>query len=175
MNERVYNCFQWREIVHSNHAARRCLINYAIGPSTLKLCLQYLDKITTTLVSCKSMQPCIGSITCSTNYKYCIHCFLLFLAGGGVFSLSTIDLSTLDSLILFIHQLLIASHKQFKGGSECVDELQVIVFVFVIKIESRSTHLAMWVRIRIGIQIRIRITTVYTTYQSGFNPDRCVV
>ena len=37
MSERVCNCFQWREIVHSNHAARRCLINYAIGPSTLKL------------------------------------------------------------------------------------------------------------------------------------------
>ena len=40
-----------------------------------------------------------------------------YLKKGLVFSLSIIDLSTRDSLIIFALQLLIASHKQFKGGS----------------------------------------------------------
>ena len=36
---------------------------------------------------------------------------------GLVFSLSTIDSSTRDSSIIFALQLLIASHKQLRGGS----------------------------------------------------------
>ena len=39
-----------------------------------------------------------------------------YLKKGPVFGSSTIDLSTHDSSIIFALQLLIASHKQFKGG-----------------------------------------------------------
>ena len=69
----------------------------------IKLCLhsvQNLDKITTTLVSYKSTQPCIGSIT---NYKSCIHCFPLFWA------LDRVHISCTDYTVVFVFVIWIES------------------------------------------------------------------
>ena len=57
-----------------------------------------------------------------------------------VFSSSTIDLSTLDSSIIFVLQLLIASHKQFRRGSGG-QSLPVLAFSFrVLGLVSQEYH-----------------------------------